>query len=682
MSRASVGAELGDLTVAIAATSPRVVTVWGPPGYGKAAFLRRYAERTDRTLIVCDLSGDWAAADLSRSVLEALVSGDRSAAARSAADRLAQPPELVASTSREALRREWPRSDAQELFVLDDPGAVLATPAGVDLLAELVVAMPPGRVLALAMRTALPPALQHAVEREPAAVVSADELALTADDVTGLALDAGLSVETAQAVHALTRGWPLVTPLVIELIRQDPAGALRDAEALPWSSLLAFAAHRTIAKLDDLVREGLVVAALLHGASQPDLLRVLGDGCDDLFFARLAQLPFVRLDGERAQVHPEIAKLQRERFGPLVKTLYERTLHVLTGDASYTRAAHVALDAGDVDRAAAILDASPPYTGARVPLGEYERILDRIDRGLVTRYPNVWLATIPHRAFSVDRATYVREAETVYYCLPRTASAEQRAVVLMHLSSGYTNVGRIEESDQLLNDALEGFAREDGRPRATLLRYCSTLRGIEGRFATARALAKEAATISGEAFDWGENQTLHYIEAHEAAYRGKYDRVVVIFDELLRRRAREELPLYLAYGATNGAFFAWVAGDDDAFQRYLGVLEDALTPGLELGLAPMLNAARGRPVQLDDRYPWPVIAAMTHLYRLGGATVHDEAVEMARAAAQSADERRDPYAQILAHAALYVLDPARRATEGELLRAVVEPLESPEMHEA
>jgi DNA-binding SARP family transcriptional activator len=676
-----VRSALRHLAASIADRSPRVLAVSGPAGYRKSALLRAVGERIG-TFVICDLPVGGDAFDIARPVLEALVSRDRLRAARSAAGRLALPPNLVSATTREALRREWPLATVPELFILRDVSGALATPAGLDLVDELISGLPALRTLAVTTRMPLPPALVQIVERESLITVGPDDLSLGPDDVQELARQARLSPEDGSAIYDIGRGWPLVSRLLAGLIGRESRANIELAGTLPTESLLAFAAHRTIAGLDSILRDALAVSAVLRGATQLDLVRVLGDRCDDVLFAQLTGLAFMELDEGRAIVHPDVAGLMHARFGPLVASLYERVLHVLTGDGAYVDAARVALDGGDVQRAAAILDAAPPYTAARVPLGEYERILDRMDRELVTRYPNVWLATIPYRAFSVDRNSYVREAETVYYCLPRLTPPNQRAVVLIHLASAYANVGRCQESDELLDDALRGFAREPSAARATLLTLSATLRGIEGRFTLARALAAEAASISEPDFVFGENQTLHYIDAHEAAFRGRYDRALVMFDELVRRLAREELPLYLAYTATNGAFIAWASGDQVRFERYLGVIEDSLTPGIERGFTPMLEAARGRDPKLDERYPWPVLAAIAHLYRAGEASVDAEALEAARAAAAAADERRDPYAQIFAHAAVYVLDQAARPAEERTLLAVVAGVESPELQDA
>jgi DNA-binding SARP family transcriptional activator len=661
--------------------APRIIVVSAPPGYDKSGFFRACAS-TGRTLIVADLTRSGEAPELARNVLDALVASDRARASRSAAARLAQRPEQASAAARTALRVEWPTPSSPQLFVLRDPAGVLATPSGADLLAELVAALPAERILGISSLTPLPPALEQIVARVPHATLGANDLALSESAVVRLA-DAGVADGVARELYDLTDGWPLVSQLLIRLLAAgDSEKMLHEAaQARAADALLAFAAHRTIAQLETIAREALAVAALMRGAAQTDFVRVLGDEFDDVRFAQLVQLPLVHREDDRVLVHPEIAALLRNRFEHDWNAIYDRTLHVLAGDGNYAKAAQVALDGGDAVRAAAILDAVPPYTAANVPLGDYERLLERLDHDLVTQYPNVWLATIPYRAYAVDRGAYVSEAETIYYCLPRSARPYVRSVVLMHLASGYANVDRGAEAEQLLRDALEGFAQNDLAARAMLLRFAATLRGIEGRFAEARALAAEAdATAVDSSF--GENQTLHYIDAHEAAFRGRYERAGVIFDELMRRMIRANLPLYVANAATNGAFVAWVSGDDERFRRDLAALEDALTPGIERGFAPMVNAARGRPLQLDENHPWPVIAAIAQLYRLGEAQAEVDALDAARQAVRHADERRDPYVQIAAHVALYVLDPSVRAVEEAALTAIVDRIESAEMQTA
>jgi DNA-binding SARP family transcriptional activator len=96
----------------------------------------------------------------------------------------------------------------------------------------------------------------------------------------------------------------------------------------------------------------------------------------------------------------------------------------------------------------------------------------------------------------------------------------------------------------------------------------------------------------------------------------------------------------------------------------------------------MVDAAHGRSPQLDVRFGGPLLAAVAHLYRLAWADSPAQALDAARAAAAAADERRDPYIQILAHVALYVLDEPQRPHEAAALETIIASIESPEMRDA
>jgi DNA-binding SARP family transcriptional activator len=679
ITRNKVGAAFETLAASLTAAAPRVLVLSAPPGYRKTRLARTYAARVGR-FVACEVRAA-ADGDVSRSIIDALVAGDEARAARSAADRLARRPDATSAADREVLRREWGIAGPPELFTFHDMGGVLATPRGAEALAEVLATCPPGRSIAIVTRTPLPPRLQHSMQRHASMTLGTADLAVPGQDVTERAAALGLAKETGAAVYEIAAGSPLVAELLLWLAtHENPNQVIADAASVSTEARLAFAVHRTIVALDENARDALAVTAILRTASHVDLVRVIGERCDDAVFARLSGLGFVDVLDGRASVHPEAVALLFARFAPTVKEQYERALRVLTGDGAYLEAAQVAVDAGEPVRAAAIIDAAPPYTAAPVPIGAYQRVIDRIDRDLITRYPNIWVATIPYRSFAVDPATYIREAETVHYCLPARASRDQRAAVLMLLASAYVNLGRLEDADALVHEALHGFALEPSAARAAILNFEASLRGIEGRFTAARSLASEAARIAPDGF--GENQTLHYIDAHEAAYRGKHDRMTVIVDELLRRRRDEALPLYLAYVAASGAIFSWAHGDDASLDRYLTVLEDVITPGLEAGFAPLLDAARGRPLDFRHDEPWPVVTAMAQLYRMGRAESAEEAREAARLAAAAADSRRDPYLQVLAHIALSQLDVNIRTGELTTAARIAALMETPELQAA
>jgi len=667
------------LAASIAARNPRLVTLWGPAGYEKRAFVRAYGARVG-TMIACDLDRR-RDRDLARPLLDALVGRDHSRMSRSAADRLAHRRDLPSGSPREALRREWPRADGPELLLLRDATGSLATPGGAELLSELIATLPSERTIALTTRAPLPHGLLQLVPREATEHVEPADLALAPDAVRALAAENGLSADDAEAIYALTQGWPLLTRLAFVLAQlAGTTTVTRELTGLPRHALLGYASHRVVTALDEPVREALVAAAVHPGATAAELMRVLGERCDDAVLFKLWNLPFVTVEDEHAFVHPDLCAMLRSRFTPLVGALYERTLCALVDDGAPEAAARVALENRDPERAAALLDSVPPYTTSAIALPDYERVVDRIERDLVMRYPNVWMATIPFRRFAVDRETYVREAETVYFCLPVSATPVKRAAALTHLASAYFNLGRGAECYALLDAALADFASEPGPARAAILSCAASLRGEEGLFSRARELARDAAASLDHEF--GENLALHHIEANEAVARGQYERVQVIFDELLRRHSRDELPLYFAYSASDAALWAWTFGDDERFAHYISILEGALTPGLEAGFGRMIDAAYGRPIGAEDAYEWPIHTGVAQLYRMGRAADVAEAVDAARAAAAAADMRRDPLAQALAHTALALLDPSARETSGATLARIAVQVESPELRAA
>lgn len=632
-------------------------------------------------MTLCELNPERNAKDLARPILDVLVEKDRTRSMRLAVDRLSLRAAEVVANSRDALRREWARSNTKELFAIRDPFGALLSPSGADVLAELIATLPSSRTLAIVTRTPLPPALQQLMERETLAAIGPAELALGQKTALALAERSGLSPSMAGAIYETTRGWPMATLLMIDLESRAPDPLLlAESATIPRESLLSFLVHRTIARLKGLLREAVAVTALRPGLTHPELVRILGDDVDDVLWAQLSALMFVEPDAGGVRVHPEVVRLLRVRFASLMKSSYERVLHVLTGEGEYIEAARLALEVDDVESAAAIIDAAPSYMAAPIRVYEYERIIDRLDRSLITRYPNLWIATIPFRNFAVDRKSFIREAETVYYCMPPGATPDQRAAITLILASAYANAGRSEESDLLIEESLGGFARDSASARATILNFVASMRGIEGRFRDARALAAEAAVLASD--DFGQNMTLQYIDAHEATYRGKTERIVIIFDELIRRQQRDEMPLYLALTACNAAFHTWANGDDADFARYVEILEDALTPGIERGFASLVDNARGRQTQVDEQFPFPVARAIAHLFRLGTAPDDMTALDAARCAARAADLRRDPYVQILAHVALYLLDRESRQVEADALRTIVAPMEAPELQDA
>jgi DNA-binding SARP family transcriptional activator len=453
---------------------------------------------------------------------------------------------------------------------------------------------------------------------------------------------------------------------------------LAHLDDVSFDELYDYLAEEVLETLSEVVAEAVVVAAAVPAASFDDLRFVLGERFDALAERRLLALPFVERDRAGTyEVHPLARAMVRGRYAERVAAALAVVLdtHERLGHAA--RAARIALVCGDPRRAARVLDRLPTYVRAPTALPECEQVVAQLEPSQIARYPSLWIATMPFRRFSVDLQTYLHEARTVYYCLSPDADAGLRTDALLHLAAALYQNALFEETEMVVAEALDSFARERAEERATLLTFVASLRGLQGRFTEARALRAEAAGIRRP--DFLSDLGLHYIDAHEAAARGRSERALAIIDESLNRMREAKLPLYVAFTSTNGAIFAWANGDDDRFASYVAQVEAVMIPGIERGFASMLAAARGRAFVPDVRFESPVALAMAHLYRMGFAFSGEEAAGAAAAAAHEADRCSDPYLQVLAHAACLLLGAGHADREAAVLLATARRVEAPEL---
>jgi DNA-binding SARP family transcriptional activator len=660
----------------VLAGAPRVVVVTAPPGYGKSTFVRRYAEAFAR-FAVCDCAGLRDVTELRRRITDALAAGSPEAELDVARSRLARGNDARAQA--EIADEFWARESETMLFALENADALRAVAGAHDVAERMIAIAPPGRVVALCARRPLPSALARALGDRRVLHARAAELELDEEEVLALALRAGIDEKTGVQIARLSGGWPMVVRLLIDVAasgRLDDVAARLDDVA--FEELYDYLAEEVLGALPAPVADAVVVAAALRGARTDELRAAIGAGFDALAEHRLRALPFVEVAADGAYgVHPLVRAMVAARLPVRVRAALESAIaeNERAGDAR--RAAQLALAAGDVKRAARALEGLRTFMRSRDALSEAETIVARLEPEQIAAYPNLWIATIPFRRFSVDLRTYLREARRVYYCVPSDADARLRTDALLQLASALYQSALFEECETVVADALETFAREAAAERARLLEFVAMLRGLQGRFSEARALRAGAAAIRRP--DFLSDLSLQYVDAHEAIARGRYEAGMAVVDESLRRMREAKLPLYVAFTATNGAIFAWANGDDERFGEYLAAIESVMVPGIERGFASLLAAARGRDFVADDGFESPVALAMAHLYRMGFAADRASAAAAAGAAAREADRCRDPYLQVLAHAASLVLRPERRDDEVAALLAALERVEAPEL---
>ena len=660
----------------LVAASPRAVVVTAAAGYGKSTFVRSYAQKIGRSA-VCDCEGLRDADELGRRVLDALAKHDPELALDVARSRLARGTDERAQL--DLLTEIWCRDAEPTLFAFENADGLRGVAGAHELIERLVTIAPPARTLAFCSRRPLPAAFGRAIGTVGVVDVDAADLQLDAGEIVALAGTHDVGVVAANEIARLSAGWPMVVRLLIAIAASGRfEQVLTRLDDVAFDELIDYLAEEVLETLADVVAGAVVVAAAVPAATFEDLRFALGDRFDAVAERRLLALPFVsRDDGGAYEIHPLVRATVRARYAARAAAALATVLdaHERLGHAA--RAARIALACGDARRAARVLDRLPTYVRAPTALPECEQVVAQLGPTQIARYPSLWIATMPFRRFSVDLETYLHEARTVYYCLPPDTEAELRTDALLHLAAALYQNAMFEETETVVGEALDSFAREPAEERATLLTFVASLRGLQGRFAEARALRSEAAAIRRP--DFLSDLGLHYIDAHEAVARGRYERAVAIIDESLNRMKEAKLPLYVAFTSTNGAIFAWTNGDDTRFASYVAQVETVMIPGIERGFASLLAAARGRAFVPDLRFESPVALAMAHLYRMGFAPSRSEAIAAAVAAVREADRCCDPYLQVLAHSACLLLAAEPAAREAAALLATARRVEAPEL---
>jgi DNA-binding SARP family transcriptional activator len=653
---------------------PRTVLLTAPAGYGKSTFVQSYG-RTFERAVVCDCDGVREGEALGRRIVDALTSGSVEAALEAARTRLAQGTEPRAEL--DVVRAFWGRSSGRTLFVFENADGLRDVAGAHELIERLVVAAPADRTLAFCSRRPLPSAFTRAIGSRGVVRIEAADLELGFDEVVRLAVECGVAADAGREIARLSAGWAMVARLLVAVALAGKLDELvMHLDDIAFEELYDYLADQVVAALPQPVFDALLVAAAVPAPTAADVRVVLGDRFDALTELRLLALPFVDSGGPVYGIHPLVRSMVVARYRERVDDALQRALNAHERRGNAARAAQIALAQGDARRAARVLDRLPTYLRTSAALPDCEQVVSRLGTALIAQFPNLWIATIPFRRFSVDLETYLDEARTVYYCLPPECGAGLRVDALLQLASALYQNGIFVEAEELLGEALATFAASPSDERAALLTFVASLRGLQGRFSEARALRAEAASIRRP--DFLADLGLNYVDAHEAIARGRYEAGIAIIDESLRRMKEARLPLYIAFTATNGAIFAWANGDDARCTRFVGEVEEAMISGIERGFASLLAGARGRPFSPDPHFESPVALAMAQLYRMGHGRTNPEKAQAARAAAAEADRCRDPYVQVLAHAACALLLPERHAEATALLDAARR-IESPEL---
>jgi LuxR family maltose regulon positive regulatory protein len=370
-----------------AAHSYPVVTLVGPPGYGKSTLLGQWVERDERPFAWVVLDGsERTSGDLLMRVAAALeaigaATGPRSAARRT--ERGSRRAELLGRVT-----GAWAAVGTPSVLVFDN--VHLVRQAAAAAVARLIAVTPLGSQVVLAGR-ALPtlpdPSLPRLRATGRLLELTTRDLALTRREAGAALKAAGLSVTEAMLTELLdeTEGWPAgINGAAAMLLGRPP---LRRNGAFPHEAMAEFFRDECLATMDPAERLFLRRTAVLGRMTAPLCDAMLATtGSAELLASLEARNAFlVPLDrrGESYRHHrllrksllQELAELEPE----LVPTLHQRAAEWLEEHGEPAAALHHAHAAGNRGHFIRIFGAAPLWEHARRPEWDIEDWLDNLD---------------------------------------------------------------------------------------------------------------------------------------------------------------------------------------------------------------------------------------------------------------------------------------------------------------
>jgi DNA-binding SARP family transcriptional activator len=149
--------------------------------------------------------------------------------------------------------------------------------------------------------------------------------------------------------------------------------------------------------------------------------------------------------------------------------------------------------------------------------------------------------------------------------------------------------------------------------------------------------------------------TLLALGADIARVRGEFTVARQFIDRALESARRSGLYNFVAFDLAEGAFGAWLSGDDAAFARYSAELDDVVQRNGVRGFAYFAAASRGRTEEPHDAdlLKW---VACGRIIAAAAAPQNATSIKHARAALTAAQQYRAPFIECLAYITIAVFD--------------------------
>ncbi len=622
----------------------RLALISAPAGFGKTTLLGEWiAQLADGGSEVRSawLSLDEADGDPQRFLRYVLAALSRvhTGIGADAENRLHDGQALSHDAALSALVNDLARTHGDTVLVLDDYHVIEARPTH-DLLAFLVAHLPPQVHLVVATR--FDPPLPLARLRGGAGLVEvrASDLRFTpeeAGDFLNEVMGLSLSAEDIAALEARTEGWIAGLQLAAVSMRgRDDVASFIESFTGSHRFVLDYLAEEVLQQQPDDIRRFLLQTSLLERMTGPLCDAVTGgqDGGEMLEALERANLFVVPLDDRREwyRYHHLFAEVLRSRLRKEHPVLVPRLHHAASEwfeERDLPEAVRHALAAGDVERAATLVELAIPVMRRERQDATMLGWLDRVPDDVVRRRP----------VLSAYRAWRMMVSGDLEAVEPWLASAEQGLAaavpsdpsprgeelrqlpmtIAIYRAAVAQAQGDLDASAKQARRALERCGPEDHLARAGAAGYLALAAYARGDLGTALLTFPETVRSLRLAGDTATELSSTVVLADMWVAQGRLGEARKLYERALRRVAAEPAPVRRGTADLHVGFSELLRelGDRDGARHHLRVSRD-------FGDAASLD---------ENRYRWLVASALLELAHgnvNGAAAPLDEAERLYR----------------------------------------------------
>ena len=645
-------------------SSPSMLALVAPAGYGKSVLARQYlAARPGR---LCDCEGTRDDLDLVRRLLPEL-------------SEAFEDGSLSVNERVERALEGWRSVRGSVVF----ENADRAQPEVGTLFARLLDTRPAEVTIVL-------------VGRDAHRLINFARFGSPHNAVTLRAADLAFSVREAQEFldvdearahrcFAASLGWPIALLVLRRIVDERRGGErLESLERVAFEELRDYLADEVLSTVPTRLMQMLFACAAIPRAVAADLRDLFADP------QRLSELrefstesPFLTHgDDGTFDVHPLFAMLvlehQQERRTLLVRDL----ARLRENDGDVVRAAELHESCGD-QRAAARQLARHEVLADRRPSRQYRRVLESLDRAVVARHPRLWAMTALTRLFRAQGERLADEAEAMLRTLAPDAAPMERLYVVMIAVVVASYAGPAVEANEILDEFAASIFSEDP-PRTLLDGYVAYLRAFllsrQGAYASAEQLLKSVLAVAGE-IDLTVALALTCLGADVARPRGERALEVQFLQRAHDSALDSKLSNVVALVLAEALCGAWFVCDNSAYASALESLVRCCQTSDIRGFGYLIACAEGKRAE-PGSHDVASSVIFGRLIAVGRSRDAAERVRNAEAALSTATRTGQPFLVAIAAVALGACDELRFADCIEVARQAASRCESPELNRA